>query len=383
MENNDNKNGLTRRNFIQSTALIGAVMSLSSMFNITAAKGFSGRKVSSPKKRILGSGKAAMEVSAIGFGCMGLNYHRGPYPDKKFCINLLHEAVDNGYTLFDTAESYGPFTNEELVGEGLSKIHKSGKIAITTKFGHDYDYTTRKPNGRQNSRPEHIRFVVENSLRSLKIDYIDMLYQHRADKNTPIEDVAGALKELIEEGKIRHYGLCEVNANTIKRAHKVYPVTAIQSEYHLMFRDVEKEILPLCEELGIGFVPYSPINRGMLGGHLNEYTNFNNITDNRKDLPRFQPEALRQNMRFVEAIIEFGRTRGMTPAQISLAWLISKKPFIVPIPGTTKPAHMIENIHTADFALSDNDIAELETILAKIPIIGDRYPAYLQNLVGK
>ena len=210
-----------------------------------------------------------------------------------------------------------------------------------------------------------------------------MLYQHRADKNTPIEDVAGTLKELIEEGKIKHYGLCEVNANTIRRAHKVYPVTAIQSEYHLMFRDVEKEILPLCEELGIGFVPYSPINRGMLGGQLNEYTNFNNITDNRKDLPRFQPEALRQNMKFVEVIIEFGRTRGMTPAQISLARLISKKPFIVPIPGTTKPAHMIENIHTTDFAFSENDIAELETILAKISIIGDRYPAYLQNLVGK
>ena len=265
----------------------------------------------------------------------------------------------------------------------LSKIHKTGKIAITSKFGHDYDYTTKTPNGKQNSRPEHIRFVVDNSLRSLKIDYIDMMYQHRADKDVPIEDVAGTLKELIEEGKIKHYGLCEVNANTIRRAHKVYPVTAIQSEYHLMFRDVEKEILPLCEELGIGFVPYSPINRGMLGGLLNEYTNFNNITDNRKDLPRFQPDALRKNMKFVEAIIEFGRTRGMTPAQVSLAWLLSKKTFIVPIPGTTKPAHMIENIHTQDFKFTLEDANKLEEILVAIPITGERYPAYLQNLVGK
>lgn len=383
MKSNDNKNNFTRRNFIQSTALITAVMGLSSMFNTSVAKEPFNRKTSSSKNRILGSGKSAMEVSAIGFGCMGLNHHRGPYPDKKFCINLLHKAVDEGYTLFDTAESYGPFINEELVGEALSKIHKSGKIAITTKFGYNYDYATRKPYRTLNSRPEHIRFAVENSLRNLKIDYIDMLYQHRVDKNTPIEDVAGTLKELIEEGKIKHYGLSEANAITIRKAHKVCPITAIQSEYHLMFRDVEKEILPLCEELGIGFVPFSPINRGLLGGQLNEYTNFNNITDNRKDLPRFQPEALRENMKFVEAIIEFGRTRGMTPAQVSLCWLLKKKPFIVPIPGTTKPAHMMENFHTTDFTLSNNDISELESILAQIPIIGDRYPAYLQNLVGK
>ena len=383
MENNDNKNGMNRRGFIQTTALIGTVLGVSSMFKITSAKEVLGKKSSASDKTILGKGNASMEVSALGFGCMGLNYHRGPYPDKKFCINLLHQAVDNGYTLFDTAESYGPFTNEELVGEGLSKIHKSGKIAITSKFGHDFDYLTGKPLDTQNSRPEHIRFVVEQSLKRLKIDYLDIFYQHRADKNVPVEDVAGTLKELIEEGKIKHYGLCEVNANTIRRAHRVCPVTAIQSEYHLMFRDVEKEILPLCEELGIGFVPYSPINRGLLGGLLNEYTNFNNISDNRNILPRFQSEALRQNMKFVEAIIEFGRTRGMTPAQVSLAWLISKKPFIVPIPGTTKPAHMQENIHTLDFKLTNDDIKELENILGSIPVAGDRYPASQQKLVGQ
>ena len=382
MKENQNKN-FNRRNFIKTTALAGTLLGLSPIFNITDAKEVNHKNSKNTSKRILGSGKAKMNVSAIGFGCMGLNYHRGPFPDKKFCINLLHEAVDHGYTLFDTAESYGPFINEELVGEGLSKIHKSGKIAITTKFGHDYDYTTGKPTGRQNSRPEHIRFVVESSLKRLKIDYIDMLYQPRGDKNTPIEDVVGTIKELIDEGKIKHYGLCEVNPQTIKKAHKIYPITAIQSEYHLMFRDVEKEILPLCETLGIGFVPYSPINRGLLGGQLNEYTNFNNITDNRKDLPRFQPDALRQNMKFVETVIEFGRTRGMTPAQVSLAWLIAKKPFIVPIPGTTKPAHMFENLHTTDFRLSDDDIKELETKLAQIEIVGDRYPAYLQKLVGQ
>lgn len=376
-------NNFNRRNFIKTTALAGALMGLAPMFNITEAKENVSKKSPSGTKRTLGSGKAKMEVSAIGFGCMGLNYHRGPFPDKKFCINLLHEAVDNGYTLFDTAESYGPFINEELVGEGLSKIHKRGKIAITTKFGHDYDYVTGKPTGKQNSRPEHIRFVVENSLRRLNIDYIDMLYQHRGDPNTPIEEVVGTIKELIKEGKIKHYGLCEVNPKTIKKAHDIYPITAIQSEYHLMFRNVEKEILPLCERLGIGFVPYSPINRGLLGGQLNEYTNFNNITDNRKDLPRFQPEALRQNMKFVETVIEFGRTRGMTPAQVSLAWLISKKTFIVPIPGTTKPAHMSENFNTTDFVLSPSDIEELETKLSQIEIVGDRYPAYLQKLVGQ
>lgn len=375
-------NKFNRRTFIKTTALAGALVGLAPMLNITEAKDFDSKK-KDVSRRTLGRGKAKMQVSTIGFGCMGLNYHRGPFPDKKFCINLLHEAVDNGYTLFDTAESYGPFINEELVGEGLSKIHKSGKIAITTKFGHDYDYTTGKPTGKQNSRPEHIRYVVENSLRRLKIDYIDMLYQHRGDKNTPIEDVVGTIKELIDEGKIKHYGLCEVNPDTIKKAHGIYPITAIQSEYHLMFRNVEKEILPLCETLGIGFVPYSPINRGLLGGQLNEYTNFNNVTDNRKDLPRFQPEALRQNMKFVETVIEFGRTRGMTPAQVALAWLISKKPFIVPIPGTTKPAHMAENLHTTDFVLDKSDIEELETKLVQIPIVGDRYPAYLQKLVGQ
>lgn len=381
MKNNDDKNGINRRGFIQKAALIGAVAGISSVFNINKAKGFCYKKISTPYKRTLGRGISSMDVSSIGFGCMGLNYHRGPYPDKSFCINLLHLAVDHGYTLFDTAESYGPFTNEELVGEGLSKIHKAGKIAITSKFGHDYDYLTGKPLETQNSRPEHIRYVVENSLKRLKVEYIDLMYQHRLDKNVPIEDVVLTLKELIKEGKIKNYGLCEVNGDTIKRAHKIHPVAAIQSEYHLMYRNVEKDVLPLCEELGIGFVPYSPINRGMLGGMLNEYTNFNNISDNRNILPRFQTESLRKNMKFVEAIIEFGRTRGMTPAQISLAWLLSKKPFVVPIPGTTKPAHMIENINTLNFNLTKNDINELEGILANIPICGERYPLSQQKLV--
>lgn len=372
----------SRRSFFKTAGLISAVLLAQPIFGKADAKILKGKK-STCKFRTLGTGTAAMKVSSIGFGCMGLNYHRGAYPDKKFCINLLQEAVDNGYTFFDTAESYGPFTNEELVGEGLSKLHKSGKIKIATKFGHSYDYNTGKDLNTQDSRPEHIRFVVENSLRHLKIDCIDLFYQHRADTKVPVEDVAGTLKELIEEGKIKHYGLCEVSANTIRKAHKVCPVTAIQSEYHLMYRDVEKEILPLCKELGIGFVPYSPVNRGMLGGQLNEYTNFNNISDNRNILPRFQPAALRQNIRFVEAVIEFGRTRGMTPAQVSLAWLLAKYPFIVPIPGTTKPAHKYENIHTLDFNFTQNDVKELENNLAKIPVIGDRYPAAQQKLVGK
>lgn len=372
----------SRRDFFKTAGLMSTVLLAQPILSKADAKIFKDEKLIT-QYRTLGTGSAAMKVSSIGFGCMGLNYHRGPYPDKKFAINLMHQAVDEGYTLFDTAESYGPFSNEILVGEGLSKIHKSGKIKITSKFGHDYDYLTGKSTGKRNSKPKHIKYVAEQSLKRLNIDCLDMFYQHRADPEVPIEDVVGTLKELIDDGKIKRYGLCEVNADTIRRANKVYPITAIQSEYHLMFRAVEKEILQLCQKLGIGFVPYSPINRGMLGGQLNEFTNFNNISDNRKDLPRFQHEALRQNMKFVEAVIEFGRTRGMTPAQVSLAWLLAKAPFIVPIPGTTKPAHMTENIHATDFVFSEKDVSELETILSQISVVGDRYPAYLQQQVGK
>ena len=297
--------------------------------------------------RVLGTGKAAFEVSALGFGVMGMTYNRSQHPDKKQCIRLLHEAVERGVTLFDTAIIYGPLTNENLAGEALSEF--KGRINVTTKFGHEV--IDGKGTGRQDSRPATIRRYCEESLHRLRLDSLPM---------------------------------CEVSAETIRKAHAICPLTAIQSEYHLMHRLVEENgVLDVCRELGIGFVPYSPINRGFLGGCINEYTVFDVNNDNRQTLPRFQPEAMRANTRIVNALQTFGRTRGMTSAQVALGWLLQKAPWIVPIPGTTKLSHLEENLRTLDFNISSEEWKELEDTVAAMPVVGDRYNAEQQRQVGR
>ncbi len=380
----------SRRNFLKTAALAGVAISASPLLNtVSAAQQITGNsnsqnnshKINLPvinSKRTLGKGKFAMEVSAVGFGCMGLNYHRSQHPDKKAVINLVHEAIERGVNLFDTAESYGPYTNEELVGEALKGYRD--RVYVTTKFGHKFE-NGKRVMAEEDSSPANIRKVCEESLRRLGIDTIDMFYQHRADPHTPIEVVAETVKELIKEGKVQRFGLCEVNVDTIRRAHAIQPITAIQSEYHLMFRRVEESILPLCEELGIGFVPYSPINRGFLGGQLNEYTQFDASNDNRAALPRFTPEAMRANLRIVDVLYDFGRTRGLTTAQVAQAWLLNKKSWIVPITGTTKLSHLEENIRSADVHLTAEEMNEIETRTAAIPIVGDRYNAAEQSKV--
>ena len=372
----------SRRGFLQSAALIGVGTTLSTLPTAKRVQAQQTASSSSPgqiltRQRTLGSRNNRLVVSALGLGCMGLNYDRGPHPDRKAMIALIRSAVERGVTFFDTAEGYGPYTNEELVGEALAPY--KNQVSIGTKFGVDIQ------GGRAvglNSRPEHIRKVVDESLRRLKVDAIDILYQHRRDRNVPIEDVAGTVKGLIGEGKVKHFGLCEVSAATIRRAHAVHPITAIQSEYSLMWREPEESIFPTLQELGIGFVPYSPINRGFLGGALNEFTKFDANNDNRPTLPRFTPEAMRANTALVEVLNAFGRTRGATSAQVALAWMLAKHPWLVPIPGTTKLAHVEENLRAADLMLTPAEIRELETEASKIKIVGDRYPASLQSLVG-
>jgi len=388
-KNNDELD-VNRRNFFKIGAALGTTMLIDPVINkVNAGQSlFSGDSfisdASNPntlvitKKRALGSGRFSMEVSALGFGVMGMNYNRGPHPDKKAMIRLLHQAVDYGVTLFDTGEIYGPFINEELAGEGLSPYKE--KINITTKFGHDI--VNGKGTGKVNSRPGHIKKVAEESLRRLRIDSIPLFYQHRYDPNVPIEDVAGAIGDLIKEGKVQRWGLCEVNADIIRRAHAAQPVTAVQSEYHLMWRLQEEQVLPLLEQLGIGFVPYSPINRGFLGGNLNEYTKLGPNNDNRASLPRFTPEAMRANYRIVETLNAFGRTRGVTSAQIALAWLLSRKSWIVPIPGTTKLSHLEENLRSVNISFTNEEWWELEQAVFTIPIMGDRYNAEEQRKVN-
>jgi aryl-alcohol dehydrogenase-like predicted oxidoreductase len=375
---------LSRRGFLRTGAALGAAMCITpALGNPVAGQAPipNQKSTGSPlitQRRKLGSGKHSLEVSAIGFGCMGMNYHRGPHPDRETMIKLARRTVERGVTLFDTAETYGPFINEELVGEALAPLRN--EVVISTKFG--FKYEGRKVTG-LNSRPERIRQVAEDSLKRLKIEIIDLFYQHRLDPNVPIEDVAGTVKELIQAGKVKHFGLCEVGPETIRRAHAVQPLTAIQSEYHLMWREPENEVLPICEELGIGFVPYSPVNRGFLGGNLNEYTRFDSGNDNRNTLPRFTPEAMRANLAIVEVLNRFGRTRGATSAQVAMAWLLAKKPWIVPIPGTTKLAHLEENLRTADLPLTAEEMSELEGAVSKIEIVGARYPAEQQNQISR
>ncbi len=330
------------------------------------------------KKRTLG--KTNLEVSAIGLGCMGMTFAYGPPPDKREMISLLRSAVERGVTFFDTAEVYGPYTNEELVGEGLAPFRK--QVVIATKFGFKPE---SKPETRWrdlDSRPERIKEVAEASLKRLRTDVIDLFYQHRVDLNVPIEDVAGAVKELIEEGKVKHFGLSEAGVQTIRQAHAVQPVTAVQSEYSLWFRDPEKELLPALEELGIGFVPYSPLGRGFLTGKINENTTFDD-SDFRNMLPRFTPEARKANQALVDLLGEIAKRKKATPAQIALAWLLTQKPWIVPIPGTTKLKRLEENIGAASIELTQDDLHEIESAASEIEVQGARYPEKLEQITGR
>lgn len=322
-------------------------------------------------------GKSNLEVSAIGLGCMGLSFGLGPAVDKQTGVTLIRAAVERGVTFFDTAEIYGPYTNEELVGEALAPFRKD--VVIATKFGFHIE------NGKQsglNSRPEHIKEVAEASLKRLRTDVIDLFYQHRVDDKVPIEEVAGAVKDLIQQGKVKHFGLSEAGAQTIRRAHKVQPVTALQSEYSLWWREPEKEIIPTLEELGIGFVPFSPLGKGFLTGTIGKDTQFDK-TDFRNIVPRFSTENREANRALVDLIGEFAKQKKATPAQIAIAWLLAQKPWIVPIPGTTKLHRLEENLGAVNVQLSPSDLRELETTASKIPVQGARYPEELQKLVGR
>jgi len=330
------------------------------------------------QKRKLGNSN--LEVSAIGLGCMGMSFGYGPAEDKQEMVSLIRSAVERGVTFFDTAEVYGPFTNEELVGEGLSPFR--GQVVIATKFGFKLD-----PNGGPqwvglDSRPEHIKQVAEASLKRLKVDAIDLFYQHRVDPDVPIEDVAGAVKELIQEGKVKHFGLSEAGAQTIRRAHAVQPVTAVQSEYSLWWRSPEAEVLPTLEELGIGFVPFSPLGKGFLTGKINENTTFDS-SDFRNIVPRFTPEARKVNRALVDLLAKIAERKKATPAQIALAWLLARKPWIVPIPGTRKLERLDENIGAVTIELTSDDLRDIESAASKITVQGARYPENLMQMTGR
>ena len=333
-------------------------------------------------------GKSNLEVSAIGLGCMGMSFGYGPPKDKNEMISLLRKAVELGVTFFDTAEMYGPFTNEELVGEALAPFRKfatanpsgGGQVVIATKFGFKIG-----PKGEQiglDSRPQHIKEVAETSLKRLRSDVIDLFYQHRVDPNVPIEDVAGAVKDLIQEGKVKHFGLSEAGVQTIRRAHAVQPVTALQNEYSLWWRKPEEEVFPTLEELGIGFVPFSPLGRGFLTGKISENTTFDS-SDLRSTLPRFTPEARKANQALVDLLGEIAKRKKATPAQIALAWLLAQKPWIVPIPGTTKLHRLEENIGAASIDLTPDDLRDIENAASKIAVQGARYPEKMEQMTGR
>jgi aryl-alcohol dehydrogenase-like predicted oxidoreductase len=325
-------------------------------------------------------GKSSLEVSAIGLGCMGMSFGYGPAADKKEMISLIRSAVERGVTLFDTAEVYGPFTNEELVGEALAPLRD--QVVIATKFGFKPDPQGGPRWSGLDSRPEHIKEVAEASLKRLKTDVIDLFYQHRVDLNVPIEDVAGAVKDLIQQGKVKHFGLSEAGVETIRRAHKVQPIAALQSEYSLWWREPEAEVIPALEELGIGFVPFSPLGKGFLTGKINEDTQFDK-TDFRNIVPRFTSENRKTNQALVDLIGRFAQQKKATPAQIALAWLLAQKPWMVPIPGTTKLHRLEENIGAVAIELTREDLGQLETAASKISVQGARYPEELQKLVGR
>ena len=334
------------------------------------------------QKRKLGNSN--LEVSALGLGCMGMSLGYGPAGDKQEMISLLRSAVERGVTFFDTAEVYGPFTNEELVGEALSPFR--GQVVIATKFGFNLDpkFDPRGMGGSPalDSRPEHIKQVAEGSLKRLKVDAIDLFYQHRVDPDVPIEDVAGAVKDLIQEGKVKHFGLSEAGVQTIRRAHAVQPVTAVQSEYSLWWRHPEEEVLPTLEELGIGFVPYSPLGKGFLTGKIDENTTFDR-SDFRNTLPRFTPEARKANQALVDLLGRIGELKNATPAQIALAWLLAQKPWIVPIPGTRKLERLEENIGAAALELTSDDLREIDSASSEITVQGARYPENLEQMTGR
>ena len=327
-------------------------------------------------------GKSGMEVSTLGLGCMGMSFSYGPPADKQEMISLLRAAVERGVTFFDTAEVYGPFTNEELVGEALFPFH--GRVVLATKFGFDTRVDPRGTKGAPllNSRPEHIKEVAEGSLKRLRVDAIDLFYQHRVDPEVPIEEVAGAVKDLIQEGKVKHFGLSEAGVQTIRRAHAVQPVTAVQSEYSLWWRRPEEEVLPTLEELGIGFVPYSPLGRGFLTGKMDENTTFDS-SDFRNTLPRFAPEARKANLALVDLLGGIAEQKKGTSAQIALAWLLARKPWIVPIPGTRKLERLEENIGAVTVELTSDDLREIDDAASKITVQGARYPEKLEQLTGR
>jgi len=331
------------------------------------------------QKRTLG--RSTLEVSALGLGCMGLSHGYGPAVDKQQAIALIQTAVERGVTFFDTAQVYGPFTNEELVGEALAPFR--GQVVIATKFGFDLSGTDNRPGAAGlNSRPEHIKQVAAASLKRLNTDVIDLFYQHRVDPNVPIEDVAGAVRDLIREGKVKHFGLSEPGVQTIRRAHAVQPVTAVQSEYSLWWREPEREVLPTLEELGIGFVPFSPLGRGFLTGKIDENTQFDS-TDIRSGVPRFAPENRKANQALIAVLGTIAARKKTTSAQLALAWLLAQKPWIVPIPGTTKVSRLEENLGAAAVELSPADLRDIENAAASITVQGARYPEHLQKLVGR
>jgi aryl-alcohol dehydrogenase-like predicted oxidoreductase len=325
-------------------------------------------------------GKSNLEVSALGLGCMGMSFSYGPPKDKQEMISLIRSAVERGVTFFDTAEVYGPYINEELVGEALAPFR--GLVVIATKFGWKIDPKAERGLAGLDSRPEHIKEVVEGSLKRLKVDAIDLFYQHRVDPDVPIEDVAGAVKDLIQQGKVKHFGLSEAAARTIRRAHTVQPVTAVQSEYSLWWRRPEAEVLPALEELGIGFVPYSPLGKGFLTGKINEDTKFDS-SDFRNQIPRFTPEARKANQALVDLLGKIGERKKATPAQIALAWLLAQKPWIVPIPGTTKLHRLDENIGALAVELTPDDLRDINDAASKITVQGARYPESMERITGR
>jgi aryl-alcohol dehydrogenase-like predicted oxidoreductase len=330
------------------------------------------------KKRKLGNSN--LEVSALGLGCMGMSWSYGPPKDKQEMISLLQAAVERGVTFFDTAEVYGPLQNEELLGEVLAPFR--GQVVIATKFGWEANPGDGNRWSALNSRPEHIKQVAEGSLKRLKVDVLDLYYQHRVDPNVPIEDVAGAVKELVEEGKVKHFGLSEANAQTVRRAHAVQPVAALQSEYSLFWREPEETVMPTLEELGIGFVPFSPLGKGFLTGKIDASTKFDS-TDFRSTVPRFSEENRKANQALVDLVISFAEQRNVTPAQVALAWLLAKKPWIVPIPGTTKLSRLEENLGAVNVVLTADDVRALEEASSNIKLEGARYPAFHEKLVGR
>ncbi len=359
-----------RRNFIKSSTMAAGVTMLTSapsenlIENVLAQQ----KKTSIKNSRVLGSGSNSITVNqGIGLGCMGMSYHRSFIPEKTAMIALLRKAYEQGLNFYDTAEAYGPLVNEALIGEALIPFRK--EVIIATKFG----FKNGRPSEGLDSRPERIRSVVEHSLKSLKTDYIDLLYQHRVDPNIPIEDVAGTVRDLIKEGKVKYFGLSEASSANIRKAHSIQPLTALQSEYSLMTRQPETGALKVCEELGIGFVSYSPLSRGMLTGYLNERSKYDPTNDNRPSLPRYQPQNVIANWPLIEVLKTFGDERGLTVAQVALAWLLAQKPFIVAIPGTTKPAHFYENFQASQFEFSSSELHTLSKAINKIPIVGDRY----------